>query len=732
MMSVIRQFKRAPGRIIASVLALALAVGAVGVLAIPTVSEGTLHQAVERDGLADIIVDTTPLDPHQLAEIAGVDGVAAADGSAIASVRTSTGFLTQMIGLDFGAQTMDRVHLDAGRLPETPDEVVVSPALGAIGDTVVASGRSYEIVGHGGTLWWSNSDVLYADLDAVAPLVGGTNRLTILAENDGEAELRAISDAVRDLLAEDGDTYADFPEYLPDGTTPIDADIDQISTLIGMLGVFAGLIALVLLAGTTNTLITERSREVAVMRALGGRNRPLRRRLRRIAMGITGVALVVGLPLGIVISNLIARMVLEEFVGITPDVAIDWWVLIGSAAGALVGARIVSARAARRITKQPLAAALRDRDAAPYGNAWSHRALARIATGGLLGRIATRTSARRPGRTIAVVTQISAAVGAAFLIPSLITSVNGFNSATSGTWQWESVAFARDAGLPLDATEDPGDGNEYGIWTSAAIDDWEVDVYGFDPATEMYAADLRDGAWIEPGGHDAMLSAGFAARRGIGVGDRIELDLAAGPSDYTVVGTLDDSARAIYLDREVVAADLGAPEMANVIWSSDPSPHFTAPVPLRVSTSEQISADDEAGRDAVVMIFGAIGVIVAGVAGLAVMSSMIVSLFERRHELAAMQAIGAPRRRLRWLLVRELGILGALGLAGGLVLGALGTRGIIGSFESSNAVDIGVVDAVGAIPFIVAGTAVALVLLAALVVRSAARRPIAVTLRGAA
>ena len=37
------------------------------------------------------------------------------------------------------------------------------------------------------------------------------------------------------------------------------------------------------------------------------------------------------LPFGIVISNLIGRMVLEEFVGITPDVAIDWRVLVGSA-----------------------------------------------------------------------------------------------------------------------------------------------------------------------------------------------------------------------------------------------------------------------------------------------------------------------------------------------------------------------------------------------------------------
>ena len=92
----------------------------------------------------------------------------------------------------------------------------------------------------------------------------------------------------------------------------------------------------------------------------------------------------------------------------------------------------------------------------------------------------------------------------------------------------------------------------------------------------------------------------------------------------------------------------------------------------------------------------------------------------------------ASRRRIRALLVRELLPIGVVGAALGVVLGGLGTRGIIGSFEASNAVDIGVVDAVGALPFVAAGTVLALVFLAAWVARATARRSIAVTLRGAA
>jgi putative ABC transport system permease protein len=229
-----------------------------------------------------------------------------------------------------------------------------------------------------------------------------------------------------------------------------------------------------------------------------------------------------------------------------------------------------------------------------------------------------------------------------------------------------------------------------------------------------------------------VVSAGFAARQDIVLGESIAVELASGPVDYTVVGLSNDYSRSIYVDRTVLAADLGAPGMANIVWSPSDLEGVDWPVETEVDTAADVAADEAAGRDAIVVIFGAIGVIVAGVAALAVLSSMTVSLYERRHELATMQAMGAPRRRLRGLLVRELLVVGAVGVAGGLALGGLATRGIIASFEASNAVEIGVVDATGSIPLIVAATVASLALLAAVVVRGAARRPVAVTLRGAA
>ena len=729
---VLRQFGRAPGRILASVFALALAVGAIGVLAVPSVASTALTEAVERTGLGDIVVETMPLDRHQLDEIMQLDNVAAAEAQASVPAEWQDEEI-RLVGLAPNRK-MDLVDIAEGRAAETATEVVAQPGVAEIGDTIEVAGTNFEVVGVGSTLWWADSAVLYGDLDAVVALTvnAGTDRLTITAVDDSEQALQEIVAETGAILAEQGDAFTGFPTLFPDGTTPIDSDIRQVSQLIGLLGIFAGLVAMVLLASTTNTLISERTREMAVMRALGGRQRPLRRRLRRIAVGIAVAALAIGLPFGVAISNLIARMVLQEFVGITPGLAVDVPVLLASAVAVLAGARLVSARAARRVSTVPLATALRDRDGAPFGTTRMQRLSTRIGVGGPVARMAARTSLRRPGRTVAVVVQIAAAVGAAFLVPTLATSVNDFNTSAHAVWRWESRAIARDPGLPLSAARlDADPANEAGIWTAGQIGDWDMDVYGLRVDSGVIAPAISDGTWLVDG-DDAVLSAGFAERTGVDVGDTVSVELAAGSADFVVSGLSDDASRAIYVERQRLSTELAGPGMANVVWSTDVEPTFDTDVALAVATLDEIAAEDAAGTNAIVMIFGAIGVLVSGVAALAVLSSMTVSLFERRHEFAALQAFGARKRRLRGLLVRELLPPGVAGVGIGLAIGALGARGIITSFESSNAIDIGVTDATAAVPLIVLGTAAVLGLLTATVVRSASRRPIAVSLRGAA
>jgi putative ABC transport system permease protein len=267
MRAALRQFRRAPGRIIASVFALSLAIGAVGVMAIPAVARQPLRDVATRDGLADMVVSTTALDDEQIAQLAEIPGVERIEASTSAVVDSGSGDIA-VVGMQLTDQRIDRLHVVDGRLPAGNSEALASPGFHSLGDVVTIGATQLRVVGHGDTLWFSGSDTLYTTVASALAVNGsaGPDRIAIQSKVDTSAALRRIAADAREVISAKGDSFTSFPFYLPGERTPIEADIEQISTLIGLLGVVAGLVALVLLASTTNTLITERSRESAVMR----------------------------------------------------------------------------------------------------------------------------------------------------------------------------------------------------------------------------------------------------------------------------------------------------------------------------------------------------------------------------------------------------------------------------------------------------------------------------------
>ena len=743
MRQMLREIGRAPARILTSVFALALAVGAIGVFAIPTVASSSLQASVDDDQMSNLVLSITDSGSVDLDAVIGdAANVAVYEGQLLVDVGVGTGspgaVTLPVVGIDPTDQDVDIVSMTAGRLPDGPDEIVVADGVADVGGrvTVTASdGHTVElrVVGIGGTSYWSATDVGYTTLSTARDLAGirRFNRVAVRAADDSADALRAVADDVRSRLATNDVMFTDMPVSIPDGTHPIEGDIDQVSTLIGFLGIVAGLVALVLLGSTTTTLITERTREVAVMRALGARNREVRRRLRRLAVGIAAVAVVVGVPLGILISNVIARLVLQEFVGITPAIGVSIPVVVASAAFALVGARIVAGGAARRVSRIPLATALRDRDGQPFGRRRTERLSARNRLGGLLDRAALRNLVHRRSRSAAIFAEITAAVAALLIIASLATTINAFNAAEYEPWAWTSETTIAGDGLGIDtaaAASDPL--SEAGIWTVGEFDGWEVDLVGLRPDTAMIDRSVDAGTWLRGPG-DVVLSTGFADRVGVGIGDDVTVAMATGTATYRVVGLHPLRGRTLFFDVDRLAADLGQPGRANVVYSAVDEPAIDLGA---LSTTTLLADDtaDDSGRSAILLIFGAIGVIVVSVAGLAVASGVAVNVFERRHEFAAIRAIGGRSRDVMRVVSAELLPLAAAGIAAGVVSGYLGSDAIVTSFENADAVEIGLVFASAAIP-VAAGVVLAgCFVISALMVRRIGRRSLAETLRSAA
>lgn len=745
----LREFRRAPARIATSVLALALALGAMGVFAIPSVASSSLRDTVDRDRMAQIVLRTTDSGPVDVAALAAsVDGVTAVRPGVAVDVGLGAADpgsrVITLLGQEVADTSVDAIDVSAGRLPDGPGEVLVTGdlagqvGLGEHALVVGPDGRSHPltVVGIGGTSWWAGDAVAFSTIETARVIGGvdGHDRLAVRAADDSAAALRAVGDQLRLALERAGVSSTTMPVIVPDGTHPIEDDIAQVSTLIGFLGIVAGLVALVLLGSTTNTLIAERTREVAVMRALGARRRSLRRRLRRLAVSIAAVAAVVGLPLGVVVSNVIARMVMQEFLDITPGFAVSLPVLATSAAFALVGAALVASGASRRVTRIPLPAALRDRDGSPFGRRWSERLTARVRVGGLFDRCALRNAVHRRSRSLAVVAQVTAAVAALFVIASMATTITAFNESEYEPWQWERRTTLAGGGLDIDAatitrvvTDDPT--AEAGIETVGELDGWEIDVQGLDPQTAVFDREVDDGAWLSAAAtDDAVVTTGFARRVGIAVGDRIEVRLATGPHTYDVVGLHPLKSRAVIVDVETLGADLGSPGAANVVYSRRNAPP-SALTGLTSTTLIDDLASDDSGRSAILLVFGAIGVVVVAVAGLAVASALAVNVYERRHEFATMRAVGGRSRQVMRVVVAELAPLAVVGVIAGTAFGFVGARAITESFEAADAVEIGFVFASGALPAVAVTVVLGCVGIGAVTVRRVGRRSVAATLR---
>lgn len=739
----LREFRRAPARIVATVFALSLALGAIGVMGVPEVSRSSLREEATADAIANIALNTAASRGADMAAVAeSVEGVERAEEQISARVGTGdeTDGALMVLGVDVGSQEIDVVRADLGRLPTGPNEILVVDGLADLGDRLPVTAAdgdssSLTVVGIGGTSFWSGEQIAFSSLETARALgaADGSNRLVVHAAG-GADELRQIADAIGTELSTHGVALTTLPITVPHGQHPIETDIAQISLLVGLLGIVAGLVALVLLGSTTTTLITERSREVAVMRALGGRKRAIRRRLRGLALSIAAVAVVVGIPLGVLVSNYIARMVLEEFVGLTPGFAVSLPVVFGSALFALVGARLVAARAARRVTNRPLATALRDRDASPYGRRLSERVAGRLPLGGLLERSGLRNGLHQRARSLAMLAQIAAAVAALMVVTSMATTVTAFNDAAYEHLEYETWTSVPGPGLDMRADLADGDErSEMVIEVEGEHADWLVDVVGLEVDSAFVDPELDAGRWfdVDPDAREVLLSTGFADRIGVAVGESFELRLSSGTFDYEVVGLHPARGRYVFTERDSLAAELGSPDMANGLMSFDDPSQSTPSGPVRVLRLDDLN-DDEAARDAVLLIFTAIGLVIVSVAGLAVASGLAVNVYERRRELAALQAIGGRRRHVMRVVVAELAPIAVAGVALGVVLGYLGAFGLVSAFEAADAVEIGLVFAVGAVPAAAGLAVVGSLGLGSMMARRVTRRPAAVTLRAAA
>ncbi len=169
------------------------------------------------------------------------------------------------------------------------------------------------------------------------------------------------------------------------------------------------------------------------------------------------------------------------------------------------------------------------------------------------------------------------------------------------------------------------------------------------------------------------------------VGDTLQLEA----EELPIVGIVDGQAvvenGAIFLSLEVaqeVTGNEGKINFINVRYQPGISPERTAALAGEIKKlfpeGRTMKADQVVGTSQGFQVARAMSwstsILAIAVGVLGVMNTMLMTVFERTHEIGILLAVGWKRRRIVWMVLCESALLGLLGGVTGVALGALGIK----------------------------------------------------------
>ena len=527
----ITDLTRRKARAVFAVLTLAIAVASVGIFAASPLMDRAMQDEVRASRLADLTLQTKPLvvTAAQLAALGRLPNVEGVQALSVVQTRVWIGERRQkalVVGVpDYGRQPVDRVTIASGLAPRAGTVLTDAQNAsggrykGVAGDRIRVVGvgdrtHSLRVTGVGRNLEWSqmgvNGDfvVLYATPATAAELAGqpGYSLLAFRLSDTSAAAANRTVDDVRGYLRANTSfaRFSDLPSIREPGTYPGKELFDQLASLMNVFTVLALLAASVLVANTMGTLIGEQRREIGMMKAIGGTRRQIRRVYLLTALLLGAIAAVLGVGLGVVISNAIVGYFGSSFFAISPGWAVSVPVVVASLVLGLVGPPLMALPAIRRGTRVPVREALEEVPSLEGGARIVDKALRRVAFLPRTAQIGVRSVTRRTRRSLATVVQIALAVGTLIGVLALMNSVTSTTEAA-----WNQLHYDLDlntvVGKPLDTEADrlirttPGVAIAQPVLTNMVkADGKDASLWGL-PPRPMFDQKVVAGRWFTAG-----------------------------------------------------------------------------------------------------------------------------------------------------------------------------------------------------------------------------------------
>jgi len=699
---------RRRARALFAVAALAIAVASVGLFALPTLMSRAMNREIAANKLADVTVTVKPLPltAAQLQTLGSLPNVLAFAPRTTFSTRVYVGARRQtafLIGENsFANQTVDAVAVTSGSAPgrgavlTDVQNASYGRGVGGAGGSVrvfagngsveslpiSGTGRSLtggQIVAQGGFV------TLYATAQTVSALNGtpGYTRLAFrLRDQSLPAAHRTVTAIRQYLQTVPGFTsFSDLPEIRAPGDWPGKSSFTKITNILYVVTLLALLGALVLVSSTMSTLVGEQTNEIATMKAIGARQRQIRRVYLRTALLLGAIGAIAGAVFGILLSWGLTSYFASSLFAISAPLSIDLPVVVASIALGVIGPPLAALPAVRRAARLPLAQTLQAAGSATGPEGRLDRLLRRARFMPRTAQIGLRGVTRRRRRSITTALQVSLAVGTLLAFLSLATSVSN-----TVNQSWNSYRFNIDAGsmlgqaLPPSAealiTSVPGvarvqpllnnsinlRGQDGYVW---ALPDKPMYSFHLVSGRVLTATDTRTQARV------VVVEQSIARASNTHLGQRVTVSTAAGPVQLNVVGIVSDqqnNGTVLYAPLSTMQSALHIPGAVNEYWIQTTSGNHQlidatntrlqnafAAHGLQMSTQIEYvgAANDRAGYRGVTTAITVLGLLIVAISMVALINTLTMVVLERTREIGILRCIGAHARDIRRIFATE-------------------------------------------------------------------------------
>jgi putative ABC transport system permease protein len=727
----LRQLTRRRGRSILTVITIAVAIAGVWMFAIPGNIRSVLADRVAIDAMhtARLAPNAAPLDADQLAELRAVDNVAALDTRTLArdDMRVDgriEGII--LVGVDdFDQQSVNIVSLEEGTFPAAGELVADTDNARtgrlplAVGDTIdlrttTGAFETFEVTGRGGTLRYSSevrddAPVLYLPSAEVQRIMGypAANSIDVLAVDPSPAAVDAMVTDLRAILADEiaDFGYWDVLEVWRTDTWPGSEDVGNFVVVFYVIAVVALLSALVLIFTTMNTVVREQTREIGVMKAIGGTPRAIATGYLRAALVLGAIGTTLGIGFGYPLSNALMQFMSSEFGGADVGWVLSWLALALSLVFGLGGTALASLPAVRHASRITVHDAIEDHGVlASYGTRPLDRFAARIPAS-RRGQMGIRNATRRAGRTVATAVPIALAVATLLGFGSALITLVGVDQRTFDLEGGDLILWDRAPGLDAEAGEliaaVPEVASAHPMTYSSVELDGEKYVWGL-PAESTYEPDLVAGRWYtaeEDAAAARVVVVGVAAanQHGIDVGDTITVETRDGPLELEVIGIdgqLVNNAEGLFIPFETVLDYEGRTTGNWWIRTVDGEPATVDAAATAIhrtlesngyrleSSRRYIDQQQNVNEQRlIVSVVMAMGLPIVAIGMIGLVGATASNVIDRTREIGILRSIGARRRDLRAMFRMEGLVIGALGWLMGIPAGYALARLILWVFE---------------------------------------------------